>query len=119
MQRLQDERHKKGRKVIYTGCLRAEDADNDDLNITRDIGRGRREILESSLPAVVTVKGDNATLPYASIDRIIDSLEGEIEVKSLFDLNLNPANLKTEPACIHRCAAWFCHRFDGVVSLLF
>ena len=76
------------------------DVENDNLKITRDIGRGRREILESSLPAVVTGKGDDFTLPYASIDRLIDSLESEIEVMSLRDLDLNPADLTKEPACI-------------------
>jgi electron transfer flavoprotein beta subunit len=76
-----------------------EDKDGN-IRLSRGIGRGKREVLEATLPAVITVKGDSAVLPYASVDRLIDSVQNEIEVKSPADLSVTPAELKEEPARI-------------------
>jgi len=70
------------------------------IRLNRDIGRGKREILECPLPAVVTVKGESTHLPYASLDRLIESVESEIEVLSLAELNITSADLNQEPAPI-------------------
>ena len=76
------------------------DRESGNIRVTRDIGRGKREILECPLPAVVTVKGDITCLPYAPLDRLIESVQGEIEVLSPADLNITPAGLREEPARI-------------------
>ena len=76
------------------------DSESGNIRVTRDIGRGKREILECPLPAVVTVKGDNTCLPYAPLDRLIESVQSDIEVQSLADLNITPAGLREEPARI-------------------
>jgi len=66
-------------------------------NFTRDLGRGKREVVFCPLPAVVSVKGEGAVLPYPSMDKLIESRQGAIETVSLSDLNLNPAEFKREP----------------------
>jgi electron transfer flavoprotein beta subunit len=70
------------------------------LKITRDVGQGRREIIEADLPAVVAVKGEPADLPYASLDSLIESQQAEVEILSPADLAVTPAALKVEPARI-------------------
>lgn len=66
-------------------------------NFTRDLGRGKREVVFCPLPAVVSVNGEGAVLPYPSLDKLIESRQGAIETVSLSDLNLNPAEFKREP----------------------
>jgi electron transfer flavoprotein beta subunit len=66
-------------------------------HFTRDLGRGKREVVSCSLPAVVTVKSESAVLPYPSLERLIESRESTIELISLGDLNLNPAEFTREP----------------------
>ena len=66
------------------------------LHFTKDLGRGKREVVACSLPAVATVKGEGAGLPYPSLDRLIESRQSTIEVLSLSDLNLNPAEFNQE-----------------------
>ncbi|HJX12588.1 MAG TPA: hypothetical protein VJ377_03570, partial [Dehalococcoidales bacterium] len=53
------------------------EVDEHGLSLIRDIGRGEREALMCSLPAVVTVKGDGK-LPGASLDRFVDSRYAEV-----------------------------------------
>ena len=66
-------------------------------HFTRDLGRGKREVVGCSLPAVVTVKGEGTRLPYPSLDSLIESRQSAVEVLSLTDLNLNPADFVQEP----------------------
>jgi electron transfer flavoprotein beta subunit len=73
------------------------DAEQRNITLTKDIGRGEREKVRCPLPAVVAVKGEG-TLPYASLDRLIDSKSREITLFSPADLAVSPAELKTEPA---------------------
>jgi electron transfer flavoprotein beta subunit len=68
------------------------------LKLTRDIGRGQREVIETDLPAVVTVKGEAADLPYASLDSLIESEQSEIRVLARADLDIG--SLRGEPARI-------------------
>ena len=82
-----------------TGVVGLEN-ESGSLKITRDIGRGKREILESSLPAVLTVKEQNDVLPQASLDSLIEGMQADVEVMSLADLNMTMAGLKEEPARI-------------------
>ena len=73
------------------------DTESGTPHFTRDVGRGKRELVECPLPAVVTVKGGGAGLPYPSLDRLIESCQTAVEVLSLTDLNLNPADFVQEP----------------------
>jgi len=66
-------------------------------HFTRDLGRGKRELVSCPLPAVATIKGEGAVLPYPSLDRLIESCRSAVEVISLSELNLNPAEFKREP----------------------
>ena len=67
-----------------------------DVTLTRDIGRGERETIQCSLPAVITVKGEGK-LPYASLDKLIESQYSEIKLLSLADLGISPAELENDP----------------------
>jgi electron transfer flavoprotein beta subunit len=65
--------------------------------LVRDIGRGERQKVLCPLPAVVAVKGEGR-LPYASLDRLIESRYSEIRQLSPADLPVSPAALKSDPA---------------------
>jgi electron transfer flavoprotein beta subunit len=69
------------------------------ITAVRDIGRGAREKLRCSLPAVVTVKGE-LKLPYASLDNIIACQSAGVTVLSATDLGITPLELKTDPTRI-------------------
>ncbi len=68
------------------------------INLIRDIGRGEREEIQCSLPAVAAVKGEGGRLPYASLDKLLESQYSEVTLLSLNDLNISPAELKKDPA---------------------
>lgn len=72
------------------------DGEQKGITLTRDIGRGARETIQCSLPAVITVKGEGK-LPYASLDKLIDSQYSEIRLLSLADLSIPPAELENDP----------------------
>jgi electron transfer flavoprotein beta subunit len=71
--------------------------ETDNINLTKDIGRGKRETIRCSLPAVVTVKGEGRKLPYASLDRMIESKSSEVTLLSLADLGISADELKKDP----------------------
>ena len=64
--------------------------------VTRDIGRGAREKVLCPLPAVIAFKGEGK-LPYASLDRLVESRYREITALSPADLGISPAELKDDP----------------------
>ncbi len=66
------------------------------LSLTRDIGRGEREKVQCSLPAVITVRGEGK-LPYASLEKLIESKSSEITLFLPDDLGVSPAELKNDP----------------------
>lgn len=66
------------------------------ITLTRDIGRGARERIQCSLPAVITVKGEGK-LPYASLDKLLESQYSEVRRLSLADLNISPVELGNDP----------------------
>jgi electron transfer flavoprotein beta subunit len=67
------------------------------VSLVRDIGRGGRERVRCPLPAVVAVKGEGK-LPYASLDRLIESRYSEVKLLSPADLPVSPAELKNDSA---------------------
>ena len=67
--------------------------------VTRHIGRGEREILQCTLPAVFTVKGEGK-LPYASLDRIIESRYSEVTLLSLGDLGISSTEFDNDPTAV-------------------
>lgn len=66
------------------------------ITLIRDIGRGTRESVRCSLPAVVKVKGAGK-LPYASLDSLLESWYREVTLLSLSALGMSPAELANEP----------------------
>ena len=66
------------------------------ITLTRDIGRGAREKMQCSLPAVITVKGEGK-LPYASLDKLLESQDSEVKLFSLADLDMSPVELRNDP----------------------
>ena len=46
-----------------------------------------------SLPAVITVKGGEGKLPYASLDKVLESQQNEVSLLSLADLGISPLEL--------------------------
>ena len=69
------------------------DAKEKGISLTKDIGRGEREKVKCSLPAVVTIKGEGK-LPYASLESLIDSRYRVIPVLSASYLGVSTALLK-------------------------
>lgn len=69
--------------------------------LTKDIGVGERERLQCSLPLVITVKGEGK-LPYASLDRLVESRHSEVGLLSLADLDISAAALKNDPTRVTR-----------------
>jgi electron transfer flavoprotein beta subunit len=64
--------------------------------LIKDIGRGEREKIQCILPAVITVRGEGK-LPYASLDRLIESKYSEVTLLSPADLGISAAALKNDP----------------------
>ncbi len=73
------------------------DKEQESITLTRDIGRGERERLQCPLPSVIAVKGEGK-LPYASLDRFIESRSAGITLLSLADLGISAQELKNDPA---------------------
>jgi electron transfer flavoprotein beta subunit len=64
--------------------------------LIKDIGRGEREKIQCTLPAVITVRGEGK-LPYASLDRLIESKHSEVTLLSPADLSISSFELKNDP----------------------
>ena len=75
------------------------DASQDGVSLVKDLGRGEREKLRCPLPAVLAVKGEGK-LPYAPLDRLVDSQYSEVTLLSPADLAVSPAELKNDPVKI-------------------
>jgi len=75
------------------------DSEEKSITLTRDIGRGAREKIRCSLPAVITVKGEGK-LPYASLDKLMESKYSEIIRLTPADLGISPVELKNDPTRI-------------------
>lgn len=72
------------------------DKEQNNISLTRDIGRGEREKVQCTLPAVITAKGEKQ-LPYASLDRLIESKSGEVTLLSPADLGISGEELRNDP----------------------
>lgn len=81
------------------GDVVSMELDKDSINLTRDIGRGEREKVRCSLPALITVRGEGK-LPYASLDRLVESQRSEITLVSPTDLGISREELKKDPTRI-------------------
>jgi len=75
------------------------DTEENSLILIKDLGRGEREKLRCPLPAVVAVKGEGK-LPYAPLDKLIDSRSSEITLLSHTDLGISLVELKNDPVKI-------------------
>jgi electron transfer flavoprotein beta subunit len=74
-------------------------AKHNNVTLTKDLRRGQREKIECLLPAVITIRGEGR-LPYAALDRLIESKYSEIMLYSPDDLAITESLLKSEPARI-------------------
>ncbi len=79
----------------------AMETEENKITLLKDIGRGERERLSCPLPAVVGVKGEGR-LPYAPLDKYIDSKSSEIALLTPADLSITPDELKRDPARVTR-----------------
>lgn len=66
------------------------------VNVIKDVGRGEREKLYCSLPAVITIKGEG-NLPYASLDKFMESQNSEVKLLSLSDLGISTIEIRDNP----------------------
>jgi electron transfer flavoprotein beta subunit len=73
------------------------DGANRSATVTRSIGRGVRERLLSPVPAVLTIEGPGRALPYASLDKLLESRAAPITVLSLSDLGISATGLAGDP----------------------
>jgi len=71
--------------------------ESDSINLMKDIGRGQRETIQCSIPAVITIKGEGRKLPYASLDKLLESKSSEVMLLSLTDLGISVEELKNDP----------------------
>jgi electron transfer flavoprotein beta subunit len=72
------------------------DVEQNSVNLTKVIGRGEREKINCFLPAVITVIGEGK-LPYAPLDRLIESKYGKVTLLSPADLGIPAVDLKNNP----------------------
>lgn len=77
------------------------EAEKNSVILLKDKGRGEREKLSCPLPAVAGIKGEGK-LPYATLDKFIESRYSEITLFSPADLGVTTNELKTEPAKVTR-----------------
>ena len=75
------------------------DTEENSFNLVKNLGRGEREKLRCPLPAVLAVRGEGK-LPYAPLDRLVDSQYSEVTLLSPADLTVSPAELKNDPVKI-------------------
>ena len=73
------------------------EGDRKSITALKSIGRGARENILCSLPAVITVEGEGGKLPYASLEKILESKYAQVTLLALSDLGISPAELKGEP----------------------
>jgi len=71
--------------------------DRKSITVSRSISRGVRERVLSTLPAVLTVEGQGRKLPYASMDKILESKYTQVTLLSLSDLGISSAELESDP----------------------
>ncbi len=69
---------------------------HNNIIVFKTLDRGEREKLLCPLPAVIAVRGEGS-LPYASLDSLIESKYSEIKVLSPSDLAVSPAELNYDP----------------------
>jgi electron transfer flavoprotein beta subunit len=74
------------------------DREQDSLTAVRNIGRGARESVQCSLPAVLTITGEGRELPYAPLDIFLESRRTPITRLSPADLGLTPAEWQDDPS---------------------
>jgi electron transfer flavoprotein beta subunit len=72
------------------------EAEQSSITLTKDIGRGEREKIRCFLPAVIAVKGEGK-LPYAPLDRLIESKYGEVTFLPPANLGISAVTLKNNP----------------------
>jgi electron transfer flavoprotein alpha/beta subunit len=77
------------------------DTKQNSIVVTKGIGRGEREEVRCSLPAVVTVKGESKH-PYAGLDELIESKTREISLLKPADLGISPEALEKATGCTAR-----------------
>ena len=77
------------------------DTEPNSIILLKDIGRGEREKLSCPLPVLAAVKGEGK-LPYANLDRYIESKYSEITLLSPIDLGISCDELKKDPARVTR-----------------
>jgi len=73
------------------------DCEQVSVTVIKNIGKGIRESIQCSLPAVITVEGEEGELPYASLDKILESKNTPVTLHSLSDLGISSIELKYEP----------------------
>lgn len=67
------------------------------VTVTRKAGKSLREKLLVTLPVVLAVCAGEEDLPYAPLDKLLDSLHAEIPILTLSDLGITPWVLKKDP----------------------
>jgi len=84
---------------IY-GVSRFYPENDSNLIAFRNLGKGVREKVSSSLPLVMTVEGGGINLPYASLDKILEIQDKHIQCLSTSDLGVSSQELKKDPVRI-------------------
>jgi electron transfer flavoprotein beta subunit len=77
----------------------APEIEDNSVTLIKDLGRGEKEKRRCPLPAVVAVKGEGK-LPYAPLDKLIDSKSAEIATLSPADLGISPVEWNNDPVKI-------------------
>jgi electron transfer flavoprotein beta subunit len=73
------------------------EGDGKSSTVTRSLDRGVREKVTSDLSAVFTVEGSGGELPYASLDKLLESQSAPITLLLPSDLGISATELASDP----------------------
>lgn len=71
--------------------------DKKSITVTRNVSKGLREKVQCKLPAVLTVTGQTGKLPYAYLDKMLESKDTGINRLSLSDLGISHMDMEDDP----------------------
>lgn len=75
---------------------------NGNITVSRNIGKGVREKVLTTLPVVLTIEGSGDNFPYASFDRVLETSSTPITRFSLSDLGISLTEIAEDYTFISR-----------------
>ena len=73
------------------------EVDGKSITVSRNIGKGIREKVWAGIPVVIAVEGQGNNIPYATLDKILESTSTPVTTHSPADLGISPGELAYTP----------------------